>query len=74
LAQITQNDVETISVLKEVAHLQFMALMVLTGVIIVTTKKGNKGKPVVNYKAIQQKPGNCLFTLDLQNKFGSMGN
>lgn len=72
LAQINPNDVETISILKGGSASAIYGSDGSNGVIIVTTKKGTKGKPVVSYSnttEIQE----IAYLPDLQNKFGSYG-
>ena len=49
LAQLNPNDVETISILKGGSASAIYGSDGSNGVIIVTTKKGTKGKPTINY-------------------------
>ncbi|MDR2969667.1 MAG: SusC/RagA family TonB-linked outer membrane protein [Tannerellaceae bacterium] len=48
LSNIPQNDIESISVLKDAASAALYGARGAAGVIIITTKKGNAGKAVVN--------------------------
>ena len=49
LSSINMNDVENISVLKDAASAAIYGSSAPYGVIIVTTKRGKKGKPVISY-------------------------
>lgn len=49
LSTINMNDVENISVLKDAASAAIYGSSAPYGVIIVTTKKGKKGKPLISY-------------------------
>lgn len=49
LSSINMNDVESISVLKDAASAAIYGSSAPFGVIIVTTKKGRTGKPVITY-------------------------
>lgn len=49
LANINPNDVENISVLKDASASSIYGSRAAGGVILVTTKKGAKGKPTINY-------------------------
>lgn len=51
LAQISPEDIETISVLKDAAAVSVYGADGANGVIIITTKKGRRGKPSVNLSA-----------------------
>lgn len=48
---IDPYDIESISVLKDGASAAVYGLQAANGVIIITTKKGNKGKPKITYNA-----------------------
>ena len=47
---IDPNDVESISVLKDAASCAIYGMRAASGVILITTKKGQKGAAVVNYR------------------------
>lgn len=49
--QIDPNDIESISVLKDAAAAAIYGSKASNGVILITTKRGNEGKPQVNYNA-----------------------
>lgn len=51
LAQLNSNDIESISVLKD-ASAAIYGMGAANGVIIVTTKKGVQGKPVISYSGM----------------------
>ncbi|WP_229971975.1 SusC/RagA family TonB-linked outer membrane protein [Pontibacter harenae] len=46
---LNPNDIETISVLKDAASSSIYGVRGANGVILVTTKKGNKGTPAISY-------------------------
>ncbi|MEP6928005.1 MAG: TonB-dependent receptor plug domain-containing protein, partial [Ginsengibacter sp.] len=72
LAQLNPNDIDNISVLKGGSASAIYGSDGSNGVIIVTTKKGTKGKPVINYSnttEIQE----IAYLPKLQNKFGQYG-
>ena len=49
LGQIPSGDIESISVLKDAASASIYGVRAANGVILVTTKTGKAGKPVVNF-------------------------
>lgn len=49
LMMVNPNDIESISVLKDAASSSIYGARGTWGVILITTKKGSKGKPVVSY-------------------------
>ncbi|MCC6286256.1 MAG: TonB-dependent receptor [Chitinophagaceae bacterium] len=51
LSSLNPNDVESVEVLKDASATAIYGARGANGVIIVTTKKGKKGKPVVTYNA-----------------------
>ena len=68
LATINQNDIEDISVLKDASATAIYGSRGSNGVVIITTKKGKKGKGSLKYSsfvAIQQ-PVNKIETMNLQ--------
>ena len=72
LAQLNPNDVDNISILKGGASAAIYGSDGSNGVIIVTTKKGNKGKPVINISNTTQFQ-EIAYLPNLQNKFGQYG-
>ncbi|MXV13988.1 SusC/RagA family TonB-linked outer membrane protein [Hufsiella ginkgonis] len=51
LASINPNDIESVDILKDAAAAAIYGSRAANGVLIITTKKGKKGKPVVSYDA-----------------------
>jgi TonB-linked SusC/RagA family outer membrane protein len=51
LASINPADIESVSVLKDVSATAIFGSRGANGVIIITTKKGNRGKTMINYTA-----------------------
>ena len=51
MSNVDPNDIENISVLKDAAASSIYGVRAANGVILVTTKKGKVGKPVVSYNA-----------------------
>lgn len=49
IAGLSPNDIESITILKDAAATAIYGARAANGVIIVTTKKGRTGKPVVNF-------------------------
>lgn len=49
VAGINTNDIETIDVLKDAAATALYGARAMNGVIVITTKRGQEGKPVVRY-------------------------
>ena len=49
IGYLNQSDIESIEVLKDAASAAIYGTRAATGVILVTTKKGRTGKPVVSY-------------------------
>lgn len=49
IGYLNQSDIESIEVLKDAASAAIYGTRAAAGVILVTTKKGRSGKPVVNY-------------------------
>ncbi len=54
------NEIETISVLKDAASTAVYGARASNGVVLITTKRGKSGKPVINFKTMAgiQKPVN----------------
>lgn len=57
---VNPNDIESISVLKDAASASIYGSLASNGVILITTKKGKSGKPIVNYSSVlsMAKPSN----------------
>ena len=72
LAQLNPNDVENISILKGGSASAIYGSDGSNGVIIVTTKKGVKGKAVVSYSNTTQVQ-QIAYLPKLQNSFGQYG-
>jgi TonB-linked SusC/RagA family outer membrane protein len=51
LNNISPNDIENVTVLKDAASAAIYGSRAANGVILVTTRKGKKGAPVINYSA-----------------------
>ncbi len=49
VAGINTNDIETIDILKDAAATALYGARAMNGVVVITTKKGKSGKPVVSY-------------------------
>ncbi len=72
LAQLNPNDVDNISVLKGGSAAAIYGSDGSNGVIIVTTKRGVKGKAVINLSNTTQFQ-EIAYLPNLQNKFGTYG-
>ena len=51
IANINVDDVESISLLKDASTTSLYGARAANGVVMITTKKGKKGKPVINFRA-----------------------
>ena len=51
VAGINSNDIESISILKDAAAAAIYGSRAASGIIVITTKKGKKGKPTFNYSS-----------------------
>ncbi|WP_025142498.1 SusC/RagA family TonB-linked outer membrane protein [Pedobacter jeongneungensis] len=49
---VNPNDVESVSILKDAAAASIYGSLAANGVILITTKKGNKGKTTVSYSGL----------------------
>ncbi|MGZ3844978.1 MAG: SusC/RagA family TonB-linked outer membrane protein [Flavisolibacter sp.] len=49
VAGLNPNDIETIDILKDAAATALYGARAMNGVVVITTKKGKSGKPVVTY-------------------------
>lgn len=59
VAGLNANDIESIDVLKDAAATALYGARAMNGVVVVTTKRGNEGKPMVSYSGnftVQLKP------------------
>lgn len=72
LAQINPNDIENISILKGSSASAIYGSDGSNGVILVTTKRGQKGKPTVNYSNTTEVQ-EVAYMPKLQNTFGQYG-
>ncbi|MDR0507227.1 MAG: TonB-dependent receptor [Dysgonamonadaceae bacterium] len=78
LNSINMNDVESISVLKDAASAAIYGSSAPFGVIIVTTKKGRAGKPVITYNnnfgfSQPTRLPHYVNSLDFANAFNEVG-
>lgn len=64
LASINPNDIETFNILKDASATAIYGSRASNGVIIITTKKGKRGKPVINF--------NTLFTASKLYKYADV--
>ncbi|MGZ3923435.1 MAG: SusC/RagA family TonB-linked outer membrane protein [Flavisolibacter sp.] len=66
IGYINQSDIESIEVLKDAASSAIYGTRAAAGVILVTTKKGRAGKPVVTYNGYYgvSQPANVLTLLN----------
>ena len=62
IGYLNQSDIESIEVLKDAASAAIYGTRAATGVILVTTKKGRSGKPIVSYNGVYgpSAPANML--------------
>jgi TonB-linked SusC/RagA family outer membrane protein len=51
VAGLNSNDIETIDILKDAAATALYGARAMNGVVVITTKKGRSGKPVVSFTA-----------------------
>ncbi len=49
IAGLSPNDIESITILKDAAATAIYGARAANGVIVVTTKRGKTGKPVINF-------------------------
>ena len=49
VAGLNSNDIETIDILKDASATALYGARAMNGVVVITTKKGRSGKPVVSY-------------------------
>ncbi len=66
VAGLNPNDIETFDILKDAAAAALYGARAMNGVIVITTKKGKSGKPVVSYSgnfSTQLKPSYRNFNI-----------
>jgi TonB-dependent SusC/RagA subfamily outer membrane receptor len=51
LLDINSNDIETINILRDASSAAIFGAKAASGVVIITTKKGRKGKPTINFSS-----------------------
>jgi TonB-linked outer membrane protein, SusC/RagA family len=72
LNSINPNDIDNITVLKGASASALYGSQASNGVLIVTTKRGTKGKPVIRYSNTTQIE-EIAYLPKLQNRFGAFG-
>jgi TonB-linked SusC/RagA family outer membrane protein len=72
LARLNPNDIESFDVLKGASASAIYGSNASNGVLVVTTKKGNRGKPRITYGSTVQME-TVSYMPDLQDRFGSYG-
>ncbi|MEP7080277.1 MAG: SusC/RagA family TonB-linked outer membrane protein [Ginsengibacter sp.] len=72
LARINPNDIESFVVLKGASASAIYGSNASNGVLVVTTKKGSRGKPRINYSSTVQME-RLSYLPKLQDRFGSFG-
>ena len=72
LARLNPNDIESFVVLKGASASAIYGSNASNGVLVVTTKKGTRGKPRINYSSTVQME-RISYMPDLQTRFGSYG-
>lgn len=73
VAGLNANDIESIDILKDAAATALYGARAMNGVIVVTTRKGSSGRPVVSYSGnytIQMKPTYSQY--DIMNSADQM--
>lgn len=66
VAGLNANDIETIDILKDAAATALYGARAMNGVVVITTKKGRSGRPVVSYTgnfSTQLKPSYLDFNI-----------
>ena len=58
MSSVDPNDIENISILKDAAASAIYGVRAANGVILITTKKGTKGRTIVSYDGYVA--GKCL--------------
>ena len=72
LARLNPNDIETFTVLKGASASTLYGSNASNGVLVVTTKRGTKGTPRINYSSTVQME-TISYMPKLQTRFGSYG-
>lgn len=62
LEDIDSNSIESVSVLKDATSLAAYGSKAANGVIMITTKKGKEGKPMINFSTSQELSGRSYST------------
>lgn len=73
VAGLNANDIESINVLKDASATALYGARAMNGVIVVTTKKGKEGRPIISYSgnySIQFKPSYRNY--DIMNSLDQM--
>src|SRR5690606_29810331 len=83
IAGINPEDIETINVLKDASATAIYGVKAAGGVVVLTTKKGVSGKPVVNFRSslsVTQRPNydgfnmmNSKERIDIENYYFNVG-
>ena len=68
LSSINPNDIETMTVLKDASAAALYGSRAANGVILITTKRGNEGNSVVNFKATVGLQSRSLKMYDMVNQ------
>jgi TonB-dependent SusC/RagA subfamily outer membrane receptor len=66
VAGLNSNDIESFDILKDAAAAALYGARAMNGVVVITTKKGRAGKPVINYSgnfSTQMKPNYNNFNI-----------
>ena len=72
LNQINPNDIDNVTVLKGASASALYGTDASNGVLIITTKTGTKGKPIIKYSNTTQVEA-ISYLPDFQNRFGQFG-
>ncbi|MDQ6756968.1 MAG: SusC/RagA family TonB-linked outer membrane protein [Bacteroidota bacterium] len=72
LARLNPNDIESLTVLKGASASALYGSNASNGVLVVTTKRGSKGVPKINFSSTVQTE-RISYMPKLQNRFGSYG-
>ena len=72
LARLNPNDIESFTVLKGASASAIYGSNASNGVLVVTTKRGTRGTPRINYSSTVQME-RISYMPDLQSRFGSYG-
>lgn len=67
LSEINPSDIETFDVLKDASSAAIYGSRAANGVVLITTKKGKKGKPIISFSANVGITTPSNLTLDLLN-------